>query len=96
MTTRPSCAAGQWCGNEWVRKIGLMSALWLMEVPHFRALSPERVKRFLGQGVDGNFAEELDGALSVHAFVGLTPDVSSQSWSLRRRFSKHDEVLASL
>ena len=55
----------------------------LMGLSHFRALSPERVKRFLGESVDGNFAEELDGALSVHAFVGCTPDVSSQSWSLQ-------------
>jgi hypothetical protein len=35
-------------------------------------------------------------ALFVHAFVDCTPDVSSQSWSVHRRFAKRDEVLASL
>ena len=48
-----------------------MSVLRLMGASHFRALSPERVKRFLGQRVDGNFAEELDGALSVACFRRL-------------------------
>jgi hypothetical protein len=60
-----------------------MSVPRLMGLSHFRALPPERVERFLGESVDANFAEKQDGALSVHAFVGPTPDVSSQSWSLR-------------